>query len=146
MTHHPSHGSILEWDPAGGTSYVAIGQVQDISFPNITRGTIDTSTHDIDYRTYMPGLSDGGDLSFTISLDPANSAHVGGGGTGLLGDFDRAGCTIPAWELTLNVCSGTAVWTFDGFPTGFSGSVGVEGELTADITVKVTGVPTLTTT
>lgn len=146
MTDHPSHGTIVKWDPAGGTTYVAIGQVQDISVPNISRGTIDTSTHDTDARTFLPGLTDSGDFSFSLVFDPANTAHSGGGGTGILGDFDRAGCIIPAWEVTLNVCSGTAVWTFDGFPTGFSGAAPVEGALTVDVAVKVTGRSALTVT
>jgi len=89
-------------------------------------------------------LSDGGDISFTIGFDPANTAHGTAAGTGLIGDFTRDGCTIPAWQLTLNLCTGTGIWTFDGYPNGMSFNAPIEGENTADVTIKVTGVPTLT--
>jgi len=148
MTHHPAWSTALKWDPAGGTAYVAIGQVKDISGPNISRGDIDVSDHDSasNFREYLPGLADGGDVSFTIGLDPTNTAHVGTAGTGLLGDLEDDGCTLGAWQLTLNVCSGTAIWTFDGYVNSFSPSSPVEGEQLAEVAVKVSGKPTLTVT
>jgi len=148
LTHHPSWSAALKWDPAGGTSYTAIGQVKDISGPDISRGDIDVTDHDSasGWREFLPGLSDGGTVSFPIGLDTANTAHIGASGTGLLGDFDRDGCTMPAFQLTLNLCSGTGIWTFDGYPNGFSNSYPVEGENTADLSIKVTGKPTLAVT
>jgi hypothetical protein len=130
----------------GGTSYSAVGQVKDISGPNISRGTIDVTDHDSadGYREFLPGLADGGEVSFTIGWDPNEAIHQQIGGTGLLGDFEEDGCNMPAWQLELNTCTGTAIWTFDGFLTGFSPGAPVEGELTADVGVKVNGKPTLT--
>lgn len=148
MTHHPSFGTQLKWDPAGGTVYVAIGQVKDIAGPAMSRGDIDVSDHDSanGWREFLPGLADGGTLTFTIGFDSQNTAHLQGVGTGLLGDFDRNGCALPAWELTLTQCAGTAVWTFDGYPNGFNPSAPVEGENTVDIGVKISGKPVLTIT
>jgi len=127
---------------------VAIGQVKDISGPNISRGDIDVSDHDSTsgYREYLPGMADGGDVSFSIGLDTANTAHVGAAGTGLLGSLDTDGCTMPAWQLTLNTCSGTAIWTFDGYVNGMGFSSPIEGENTADVGVKITGKPALAVT
>ncbi len=148
MPHHPSFGAALKWDPAGGTAYVAIGQVKDISGPNISRGDIDVSDHDSPsgWREFLPGLADGGDVTFTIGFDTTNTAHKGGPGTGLLGSFEQDGCTIPAWQLTLNACTGTGIWTFDGYPNSMGFSEPIEGENTADVGVKITGKPTLTVT
>ena len=146
MTHHPSFGTIVKWDPAGGTSYVAIGQVKDIEGPGLSRGDVDVTTQDSTsgYKEYLPGNPDGGELTFAISLDPNNTAHVGAAGTGLVNDFTRNGCTMPAWEITLQSCGSNAVWTFDGYPKTFTPTYAVEGELESAIAVKVTGVPTLT--
>ena len=144
MTHHPSFGSVLQWDPAGGTAWSAAGQVKDISGPSISRGTIDVTDHDSSsgYREFLGGLADGGDLSFTLGWDPSDADHQQGAGTGLIGDVEQETCTLPTWKLTVNTCSGTYYWTFDGFVTAFSPSTPVEGELTADVTVKITGKPT----
>ena len=144
MTHHPSFGSVLQWDPAGGTAWSAVGQVKDASGPSISRGTVDVSTQDSTsgYREFLPGLADGGDVSFALGWDPTDADHQQGAGTGLIGNFVNDGCTMAAWKWTVNTCSGTYYWTFDGFLTGFSPSVPMEGELTADVSVKVSGVPT----
>ena len=122
--------------------------MKDISGPDISRGDVDVTDHDstLGWREFLPGLADGGAVSFTIGFDTTNTAHRGTAGTGLLGDFDRDGCTMPAWQLTLNLCTGTGIWTFDGYPNGMSFSVPVEGENTADLSVKITGKPTLTVT
>ena len=147
MTHHPSFSSILKWDPAGGTAYSAVGQVKDTSI-SISRGTVDVTDHDSasGYREYLPGVADAGDLSFTIGFDPTDADHIQGAGTGLMGDLEQDGCTMAAWEWQLNSCSGTHKLTFDGFVSGFTITAPVEGENTADVTVKVTGKPSLAIT
>ena len=144
MSHHPSHGSTLSWDDTGGAVYAAIGQVKDITGPGLTRGTIDVTDHDSSgVREFLAGLTDGGELTFSIGFDPTNAEHVA-----LHTSLTTASCTASAaaWELDLNVCSGTAVWTFDGFVTGFSPGVPVEGEQTVDLSVKLNGGTTLTIT
>ena len=140
MGHHPSHGAALKWDDTGGSTYVAIGQVKDIEGPGNTRDQIEVTDHDSGgWKEYIGGLIDGGEVTFTIGYDNANSEH---------GDLLTAlnSDTIPAWELTLNVTSGTAVWTFDGPVTSFGASTPVAGENMVNITVKVSGQATLTVT
>lgn len=125
-----------------------MGQVGDISGPALTRGDIDVTDHDSanGYREFLPGLVDGGVVSFPIGFDPTNTAHLQGVGTGLIGDLEQDGCTLPAWQLTLPPCSGTAIWTFDGYVNGVSATYAVEGQLMHDISVKISGKPTLTIT
>ena len=145
MTHHPSFGSALKWDPVGGTVYVALGQVRDVSGPSLTRGDIDVTDQDSTsgYREFLPGLTDGGAVAFDIGFDPENVNHVQGVGTGLLGDFEQDGCTLAAWQWTLSTCAGTAIWTWDGYVNSFTQTTPVEGQHTAAIGVKISGKPTL---
>lgn len=144
MAHSPSFGSTLSWDNSGGSSYTAIGQVKDIGGPSISRGTIDVSDHDSadGYREFLGGLADGGELTFTIGFDNTNAEHT----TNLPANLEDDTTTPAAWELDLTMASGTAVWTFDGFLTGFAPGTPVEGEQTIEVTVKVTGKPTLAVT
>ena len=141
MGHSPSFGAALAWDPAGAAAYTAIGQVKDISGPSIARGTVDVSDHDSPsgFRQFMGGLVDGGEVTFVIGYDKANAQHAA-----LITNFTSTTCTLTTWQLTLNVCSGSAVWTWSGFVTGFTPGAPVEGENTAEVGVKVSGKPTLT--
>jgi len=140
MAHHPSHGAELDWDSAGGSTYVAIGQVKDISGPGTVRGTIEVTDHDSSgWREFVAGLRDGGDVTFTVGYDNANTQHAA-----LLTSMGSD--VVPTWELTLNMTSGTAIWTFAGQVTAFNASTPVEGENTIDITIKVSGAATLTVT
>ena len=148
MTHHPSFGTILSWDPIGGTVYVPIAQVRDQGGPNLTRSDIDVSDQDstLGYREFLPGLTDPGNYTFNLWFDPNDTGHTQGVGTGLLGDFERDGCLLAAWEVDLNVCAGTAIWTFDGYVNSWSGVYNLEGSLEADLGVKISGKPTLAVT
>lgn len=148
MTHHPSFGAILSWDPAGGTAFSAVGQVKDIDVPSYERGDIDVTDHDSTsgFKEFLPGLTDPGELAFVLGWDPHDADHVTGAGTGLIGDFVSTGCTLPAWKVRLVTCNGTADWTFNGYVKTFAGHAPVEGELTADVTVKISGVPALEVT
>lgn len=146
MTHHPSFGSQLAWDPNGGTVYTDLAQVKDITGPSITRGDVDVSDHDSTdgWREFLPGLVNAGVVTWVLGFDPNDTGHTQGVGTGLLGDLDQDGCTLSTFEYTLNTCTGTAVLTFAGYVNGFTPNAPVEGELTADLSVKVSGKVTLT--
>lgn len=148
MVHHPSFGATLGVDLAGGTSYTTIPQVMDITGPGISRGSVDVTAHDSPdgYREFVPGLADGGEVGFELGWDPGTVTHTQVSGSGILSDFEADGCTLAAWELDLHVCSGTVIWTFDGFLTGAEGAVPIEGQLTQSITIKISGKPVVTAT
>lgn len=153
MTHHPSFPCTLGVDWHGGTSYAGIGQVRDIEGPTIEREEIEVAPHHEladNYKLYFPGVSDAGELTFPVNLDPNSAAHVGAEGTGLLGSFEKVynGTSLPAWEfMNKGMDGGTATWTFKGFPTAFDFNMGeVEGYQEGEITVKLSGKPTLTIT
>jgi len=149
VARHPSFNCTLGWDSAGGTGYDTIGQVKDISGPSISRDTIEVTDRDVtsNYKEFWGGYADGGDITFTVNWDPINSrTHGTAAGTGLLTNFEETDyCdTKAAWQLQLDLCGGTATWTFDGITTGFDVGMPENGVLTADVSVKVSGKPTLT--
>ena len=153
MTRHPSFNASLGFDPAGGTAYTDIAQVGDISGPNISRESIEVPVdHDMpdNYKQFFPGVADGGEVTFALNLDVQDTDHVGASGTGLLGSFEEThdDCELPAWQFQCPAaCGGTATWTFDGFVTGMDFNMGaVEGSMTADLTIKISGKPTLAVT
>lgn len=148
MAEHPSFGTLVAWDRAGGTTYVTIGQVtSDITGPGFARGSIDVTNHsDTDmFRQKMPGLIDAGQVGFTVAFDPADTTH--NWATGLLDDFDNAGCTLATFRITMNVCTASvtsSIWTFPGFVTSASMTAGLEDVHRMDVSIEISGKPTLT--
>lgn len=153
MAKHPSYGSSLKWDPAGGTSYSNIGQVTDISGPSVSRGDVDATDHDNavsrggnGYREYAQGIPDGGEITFGINFDPINDdTHGQTSGTGILSDFENTGA-LAAWVLELHTISGTLEWAVDAYLNGAEFESPLEGIHTAELTLKVSGKPSLTAT
>lgn len=134
-------GTEIAWDPAGGSAYVAIGQVANIGGPALARESIDVTTHDSPtmWREFIKSLKDGGEVTFQIIYDPALGTHDAA--TGVLSDFEEDS-VVPNWRLTFPDTGGT-MWTFPGFLTGFNSQEPIDDKLAADITVKVAGAPTL---
>lgn len=123
---------------------VIIGQVTDLSGPNPTVDTVESTTHDsaavshsavtgVIAREFLAGLLDGGELTFTVAYDPnpEYASHLKL--TDLLGNFTPKDCKVE-WN-TIDL----ADWEFQGIVTGVSPSAPLGDLRTADVTVKVTG-------
>jgi predicted secreted protein len=131
----------IAWDSAGGSSFTEIAQVRAITPPSISRSEIDVTTHDSPngWMEYIKGLKDGGEISFEIIFDPSLGTHDAI--TGLLSDFNDD-TSIANWRIIFPDTANTT-WTTLGFLTGFEADAPTDDALTASITIKVTGQPTL---
>ena len=114
----------------GGVVTVA---VQDIAGPGITTNAIDVSTRDALARKYVPGMYDAGEVTFSVVYDPDTATHAAIVAAQLAG-------TVLAGILTLGD-STPATITFSCFVTNFSLKAPMDDAMTADITLKVSGVP-----
>ena len=143
MADHPSHGTVVKVDFAGGSSYGAIGQItSDISIVSMSRGVITVTAHDDTWATKLAGTPDAGQISFTVSYDPADAVHED-----MVTEFDADTCTLPTWEITMKMCTAvvtSAVWTFAGFLTGAALVSPLEGKHDMALTIEISGEPTLT--
>jgi len=149
MANHPGHLGTLGWDPAGGTSYTNIAKIRDMSGPSISRNEIEIADRSMTtyYNEYIGGRVDPGAISFGLTWDPiADTTHAQTAGTGLLSDFETEQCTLATWQWQLDGCGGTATFTFDGFVSGFDVDDPMDDVLTAELTIKISGKPTLAIT
>ena len=152
MTRHPSFGASLGVDFSGGTSYTDIGQVRDIEGPGIEREAIQVPfDHDMaagDMARFFAGVPVPGELTFSVNWDPKATIHTGSTATGLWGSFNAQynGTTLPRWQYqNPKITGGTATFVFRGFVQSMTPNMGaVQGSTEAEITVKVSGKPTLT--
>jgi len=153
VTRHPTFSATLGVDWASGTGYVSIGQVRDIDGPDIERDAIpvplDHGMSGGDYQLKFAGVPRAGQVSFSVNWDPKSTIHSQSAG-GLLESFDDYynGTSLPAWQYQNGALTGgTATWTFDGFLQNMSTNMGaVQGSMEAELTIEISGKPTLTIT
>jgi len=119
---------------------VEIAQVTSISGPGITLDTVDVTEHDgFGWEEVVPTILRSGEVTLEIAYDPGASTHKHATG-GLLYDLAQRAKTT----YTLTFPSTPAVsWTFSAYVVGFEPSMPVDGALTATVTLKITGKPTL---
>lgn len=106
--------------------------VREVTAPALTRTAIDT-THmgsASDYRTFIPGLIDPGEITLDIYFDAKQTLPVEDGAAG---DLDTLTLTFPD----------ASTWTCSGFTTGYSPAIPMDDAMTCTLTFKVSGKPTL---
>ena len=133
MAKYSAFGTALKKD---GVTYA---QVTNISGPGLSLDTQDVTSHDSAgaWEEVVGTILRSGEVTLDIVYDPANATHKYAAG-GLLYDLvSRA--AIP---LSL-VFPGAVTWSFNALVTGFEPSAPVDGALTASVTLKLTGAPSL---
>lgn len=120
-------------------SFTTIGMVGDISGPNLSRETIDVTTHDSpdDYDESITGLKNSGEVTFKINWDPKNATHDGT--SGLLKKYEDG--TLTNFQI-LNV-SGDLI-SFAALVTGLGPAFPVNGVIQSDVTLKASGAVVIT--
>ena len=103
-----------------------LAEILDVSPPGASRESIQTShMGTTSAHTFTPAdLVDWGELVVEMAFNPSTAIPIGGAA-------ETITITFPD--------SGTAVWTFTGFMTGFEPSAPLEDRMTATATIKVTG-------
>lgn len=125
-------------DTTAGVALTSIAQVSDISGPGMSADTEDVTTHDqaTAWEENVVTILRSGEVSLSIVYDPNAATHAAT--SGLLAKLQNK--TPTQFRV---VFPGPYNWTFDGYASGFEPSAPVDGSLTADVTVKITGQPTL---
>jgi hypothetical protein len=122
----------------GATPIVQCG---DISGPGLSVDMEDVTTHDSAgyWEELVATILRSGSLSFPIVYDPNAATHKNSVGGAL---YDMISRTANTYTMTFP--STPAVdWTFSAYVTGFEPAAPVGGKLSANVTMKLTGQPTL---
>jgi hypothetical protein len=119
----------------------AIGQVSNISGPGLKLDTQDVTTHDSSsgWEEVVGTILRSGEVKLDIVYDPNLATHKNAAG-GLIADL------ISKTPQTYNLVfpsSPAATWSFSALVTGFEPGAPSDGALTASVTLKITGAPTL---
>ena len=135
MAKYAAYGTALK---KGGVEYA---NVKSISGPSLKLDTVDVTSHDqtTAWEEVIGTILRSGEVTMELVYDPANATHKYAAG-GLL--YDLAARTAIEFTLVFSDVA-TTTWTFSAFVTGFEPSAPVDGALTATVTFKLTGAPTL---
>lgn len=134
-----SYSTLLSIDPNGGTSYVAIGEVFKLALPGIKVGATEVTNLNSPgaAKEFRAGLIDGGD--FTASITWTQGVY-----NSLLSWLRKS---LMSWKITFPLVGSqvtAATVTGAGHITELPGEVPEDDRITNDLTIKVSGVVTLT--
>lgn len=120
--------------------FTSIAEVKEIGGPSLELETVDVTSHTSPggWREFVGTLLNGGEVELTLNFVPTEGTHDNS--TGLLADMTAR--TRRNFQMVFPDV-GATTWAFTAFVTGFEPSAAVDGSLDAEVTLQVTGQPTL---
>jgi hypothetical protein len=117
-----------------GTSGLT-GELLSVDGMSLERDAVETTymASAEQWREFIPGLRNAGEISFEMAFDPTEDPD-----TPITGDVETITVTWPDDATVLT-------WACDGFLTSFQPSAPIDDRITVSGTIKLTGVPTFTT-
>lgn len=138
MAKYAAFGTTLK---IGGTAGTAVVNIESIEGPEQSVEMLDMTAHDSgsSYREMRPSFIDAGEVSLTIQWDPNDATHknAASGLRALL-----AGRTLTTFGITYPTTPASAD-VFTGYVTAFTVSAPFDDKLMADVTITLSGAPTL---
>lgn len=136
-----AYGTLLQVGDGGSPeAFTTVAEVTEISGPSLALDPLDVTSHESPgaFREFVGGLLDGGEVSFTINYVPTGSTHDAS--TGLIADMIAR--TVRNFQVIFPDVGATQ-WSFAALITAFEPAEPVDDRLSAEVTLKVTGQPTL---
>ncbi|GHJ01617.1 hypothetical protein TPA0906_34820 [Streptomyces olivaceus] len=123
-------------DGAEPEVFTKIADVTSLNPPNISRETIDVTSHDSPnaYMEFLGGLKDPGEVSADINYQPDKHDL-------LVADFED---TEPRNYQIVFPDEDATTWAFPAILTGFEPETPYDDKASASLTWKVSGKPTIT--
>ena len=125
---------------AATTATLTIGRMRNVNPPPYSRDAVDATAMDSPGHTreFIPGLIDRGDVTAEIVWVPGDATDD------IIRELMTERETRP-WEISFpQIATPAPTCTFRAFLTGYEPGAENETEMTASITLKVTGVPAWT--
>ncbi len=122
------------------TGDLAIGQLRSMSGPGVDFADVDTTCMDSssNYRTFVPGLGDPGEFTFSVVYDTTSLSH-----SKLCWMMGQR--MNKAWILFHGTTAAADSDTFNAYVKSVGREIPMDDVITADFTLKVSGLPGYTT-
>lgn len=138
MAKYGAFGTTLK---RGGVGGVAVAQIMSINGLSLALDTEDVTSHDSTggWEEVVGTILRTGEVTLDLIYDPNHATHKNASG-GLI--YDLAQRSLQTWAITFP-SNPVVSWTFSALVTAFEPSMPVDGALTASVTLKPSGQPTL---
>lgn len=115
----------------------ALGQIQDITGPELSTDTDEITNHDSPDNTeeFIATIKRTGEISFPLVFNPGNAGHEA---------LYTAWSARTADDYVMTYPDGSG-WTFSAYCIGFSMTAPVAGHLSADVKLRPASAPTRVT-
>ena len=127
-----SHGIVLERQATPGGVFTTIGEVKDVTLPELSRNEFDVTPHDDDIDAYVMGVLRRSLLQFQINYKAGDAEHDEV--TGLYKHLIDN--TETGYRAT---CPDGDVLIFSGFVKAIGRPVPVDGALVGDVSIRPSG-------
>jgi len=133
-----AQGTLVARAPAATpTVFTTIAELRDITPPPLTRNPIETTSHNEAEESFVVGIRRKGEFTFSI------------GYVGSLATHNEATGLTKAWldgsrDIYKITFPDNTIWLFSGYVTNIAPSAPVDDGLTADVTIRPTGIMTIT--
>ena len=141
-TAFAAYGTLLQMGDGAGTEvFATVAGVKDIAGPGVSRDTAESTSHSSPegYEEFVATIKRSGEVGFDCNWNPADPTHDETTGMYHLAQADAATNFKLVYPRLLKA------WSFKGIVTKWVTNAPVAGLLTASVTIKVTGRPTLAT-
>ena len=135
-------GTLLKIGDGGGSEvFTTVAEVTSISGPALSLAMIEVTNHSSTsgWIERIGGLLDGGEVGFDLNFVPTAPTHSYS--AGLVKDMVNR--TKRNFKIVFPD-AGTTTWTFTGLVSKFQPKAPINAQLSASVSVMITGVPTLT--
>lgn len=135
-----SFGTFLQVGDGGSPeSFTTIAEVGDISGPAVSRDTEEVTNHSSPngYEEFITTIKRSGEVTFPINFIPDHPTHDQS--TGVLGWIDDG--LLRNFRILLSTTGRR--WQFAALATNFEASSPVVGKQSGDVTLKISGKPSL---
>lgn len=119
--------------------FTSVAEITDMGGPSMKRDAIETTHHQTTshYRTFLPGLRDGGEVTFSINVDFSLTSQDEL--TGLVAQYNN---DVAHNYRILYPQSASEGWAFSGFLIGIDLKNPIDDKISGDVTLKISGKPT----
>jgi hypothetical protein len=133
-----AQGTLIARAPAASpAAFVTIGELRDITPPPLSRNPIETTSHNGEEESFVVGIRRKGELGFQVG-------YVPGGGVDTNHDLLEQSWTDGSRDIWKVTYPNAAIWLFSGYLVNLGPSCPVDDGLVADVSVRPTGVMTIT--
>lgn len=134
-----TYSTVIQYESTpGGGSFVDVAELKDITPPDYSVEDLEVTQQasTSGYREYIPGLVDGGEVTYDVNWVPVNATQQF--------VMAKVGAAAIAWRIVYPTVVDYR-WAFNAYVKGVNSKAPLNGAAEGTLTLKISGKPVLET-